>query len=66
MIKVRYMRPLETLHDNLCFKILDDFLTRMINDRYSPYDHDLIKSISITDRDEEEDDVILTALTSKQ
>jgi hypothetical protein len=31
------MRPLETLHDNLCFKTLDEFLTRMINDRYSPF-----------------------------
>ena len=33
MIKVRYMRPLETLHNNLCFKNLNNFLTRMINDR---------------------------------
>jgi hypothetical protein len=37
------MRPLETLHDNLCFKILDDFLTKMINDRYSPYGHEIIQ-----------------------
>lgn len=26
------MRPLETLHNNLCFKNLNNFLTRMIND----------------------------------
>lgn len=32
------MRPLETLHNNLCFKNLNNFLTRMINDRHSPYD----------------------------
>lgn len=31
MIKVRYMRPLETLHNNLCFKNLNYFLTRMID-----------------------------------
>jgi hypothetical protein len=32
---VRYMRPLETLHNNLCFKTLNNFLTRMINDKQS-------------------------------
>ncbi len=32
------MRPLETLHNNLCFKNLNNFLTRMINDRQSPYE----------------------------
>ncbi len=31
--KVRYMRPLEILHNNLCFKVLNNFLTRMINDK---------------------------------
>lgn len=36
LIKVRYMRPLETLHNNLCFKSLNTFLTRMIYDRHSP------------------------------
>ncbi len=25
------MRPLETLHNNLCFNTLNSFLTRMIN-----------------------------------
>ena len=30
------MRPLETLHNNLCFKSLNNFLTRMIYDRHSP------------------------------
>ncbi|CAF0824579.1 unnamed protein product [Brachionus calyciflorus] len=35
LIKVRYMRPLETLHNNLCFKNLNNFLTRMINDSSS-------------------------------
>jgi hypothetical protein len=33
LIKVRYMRPLETLHNNLCFKSLNAFLERMINER---------------------------------
>ena len=32
------MRPLETLHNNLCFKNLEYFLTRIINDRHSPND----------------------------
>lgn len=32
-MKVRYIRPLETLHNNLCFKTLNNFLTRMINDK---------------------------------
>ena len=36
------MRPLETLHNNLCFKNLNNFLTRMINDRHSPYDSAII------------------------
>lgn len=31
LIKVRYMRPLETLHNNLCFKNLNNFLTRMVD-----------------------------------
>lgn len=38
LIKVRYMRPLETLHNNLCFKTLNAFLTRMVNDRQSPHE----------------------------
>jgi hypothetical protein len=32
------MRPLETLHNNLCFKTLNNFLTRMINDRQMSYE----------------------------
>ena len=32
------MRPLETLHNNLCFNVLDKFLNEMINDRLSPFD----------------------------
>jgi hypothetical protein len=39
LIKVRYMRPLETLHNNLCFKTLNSFLTRMIYDRHSPQEN---------------------------
>jgi hypothetical protein len=38
LVKVKYMRPLETLHNNLCFKTLNNFLTKMINDRQSPYE----------------------------
>ena len=41
LVKVKYMRPLETLHNNLCFKTLNNFLTKMINDRQSP--HEFIK-----------------------
>lgn len=33
IMKVRYIRPLETLHNNLCFRVLNDFLIRMINDK---------------------------------
>lgn len=33
LIKVRYIQPLETLHNNLCYTTLDKFLTRMINDK---------------------------------
>lgn len=33
LMKVRYIRPLETLHNNLCFKVLNNFLTRMVNDK---------------------------------
>ena len=29
------MRPLETLHNDLCFKTLNNFLTKMINDKQS-------------------------------
>ena len=32
------MRPLETLHNNLCFKTLNDFLTKMVNERQSPHE----------------------------
>lgn len=38
------MRPLETLHNNLCFNTLNSFLTRMINDRLSP--HNSVKTNS--------------------
>ncbi len=30
------MRPLETLHNNLCFKNLNNFLTRMIYNKQKP------------------------------
>jgi hypothetical protein len=40
------MRPLETLHNNLCFNTLNSFLTRMINDRLSPHNSVKINSIN--------------------
>lgn len=52
LIKVRYMRPLETLHNNLCFENLNNFLTRMIYDRHSPYigSNSISKSISYSNQ----------------
>lgn len=51
LIKVRYMRPLETLHNNLCFKNLNNFLTRMIYDRHSPHETTILtKSTSYTNQ----------------
>ena len=37
------MRPLETLHNNLCFKTLNNFLTRMINDKQSSNESGVVK-----------------------
>ena len=33
LIKIRHIRPLETLHNNLSFRALHNFLTRMIKER---------------------------------
>lgn len=49
------MRPLETLHNNLCFKNLNNFLTRMINDRSTSHDSILLSNnmFSISSFDED-------------